>query len=1509
MKKHFTLLLVVIALSMQSYAATNTKIGSLYYKLDADKKTAAVASQNKTSPYWTTSITSANIPSSVKYSGTTYSVTSIGDHAFHNCTGLTSVAIPNSVTSIGESAFHGCTGLTSMTIPNSVKDIGYLAFAGCSGLTSVSIGNSVTSIGDNAFDNCTGLTSIEIPNSVTSIGGFAFEDCTGLTSVTMPDSVIQIGSYPFYNCTGLPVENHLRYADTYLVEVVDKTQSTYTIKEGTKWIGNFVFSSCTDLTSIEIPNSVTSIGMCAFDDCTSLISVTIGNGVTSIEASAFRKCRGLTSVSIPNSVTSVGNNAFSNCSGLTSVTIGNSVTTIGNYAFYNCTRLTTFTIGNGVTSIGTHALENCSSLRKIIFGENLISIGNDALKGCTSLDTVVWNAKNYAISSKDNTPFYYYESSSSSSNWDIRSQIMSFTFGAHVETIPKYLCYKMSGITTTTIPKSVKSIGNSAFADCTSNKIVFNHSALNIVKGATNNGYVARYASDVYTGTDTIGDFVFAKSADDDYLAAYLGLDCQITLPTNYRGGSYGIGSYLFRNNTIVNSITIPNSVTSIGEYAFNGCSNLNVVYIGNSVISIGQAAFTNCPLLYKIIMLPNTVPTGINDAFQTLPGRITYVGNTNYQSGYDVLGTQRVYSNLNSYFSVDGVVYALLNPSQRTCDIIDCDYSGATTEFSIGNSVVYRNVTLTVDSINSHAFRNNQKMTKLNIDYDHALPSHMASYCSSLTNVVINNLSDIGKYAFYESAKNEPSKFIINNTGNISDSAFAKCASIDTMVITSNVKNIGTNAFSDCSKNENAYYYINNSGNISAYAFARCSKLNNLIITDSVKDIGNQAFRSCGIAHADIYNNGGIGTEAFRGSSTLNATFHIHNSGAISDYAFAACSSMTHLVIDSCVTTIGQYAFQNCGSLEDATIKNNGNIGAYAFQNCTSLEDVTIKNNGSIGNNAFEGSSTGNHATYYINNVGSINNSAFANCTSVRNLTIDSCITSIGQYAFQNCSSLKDVTIKNHGNIGGSAFKGSSTGTPATYLISNVGSISSSAFANCSSIKNLTIDSCVTTIGQYAFQNCSSLEDVTINNKGNIGGSAFESASTGNPATYIISNVGSISASAFANCSALHKVRLGNQVSKVEGSAFSNCVLLDSITLPNTVTSLGSSAFYNCQSLAYIKLSNQLSSIGQSTFANCSSLSEIFIPKSVNSIGNSAFQQCASLSIVSFEDSTSPLSLGRDSENKGLFYDCTLDSLYIGRELTYQKSEVSGYSPFYRNPSLRSIVISNLPTQVETNEFYGCTSLNSVFIGNGVQSIGDYAFSGCSSIDYFSFGSQVQSIGAEAFSDCVSMTRLYSYCQVPPTCGASALEDIDKWNCTLYIPEGTTNDYAAAEQWRDFFFVEENEEGSDGTKFTISVDFDASKGNVTGAGVYDRGTEVVLIATPAEGCIFVEWEDGSTDPERHISVFKSATYTATFSSPTVVETLNEDVSTGVVYDVLGRPVSHPSHGIFIRNGEKILVK
>ena len=223
----------------------------------------------------------------------------IGDYAFYNCSGLTSLNLPAGITSIGWGAFEGCSGLTSLTLPSSLTTIGFGAFDGCSGLTSLTLPAGITEIDNATFYDCSGLTSLTLPAGITSIGSSAFYGCSGLTSLTLPAGITSIGDDTFYGCSGL--------------------------------------------TSLTLPAGITSIGRSAFEDCSGLTSLTLPDGITSIDIRAFYGCSGLTSLTLPAGITSINYAAFAECSGLTSIYVyAEKVPKMGSDVFFyvdkkNCT--------------------------------------------------------------------------------------------------------------------------------------------------------------------------------------------------------------------------------------------------------------------------------------------------------------------------------------------------------------------------------------------------------------------------------------------------------------------------------------------------------------------------------------------------------------------------------------------------------------------------------------------------------------------------------------------------------------------------------------------------------------------------------------------------------------------------------------------------------------------------------------------------------------------------------------------------------------------------------------------------------------------------------------------------------------------------------------------------------------------------------------------------------------------------------------------------------------------
>ncbi len=426
----FLFTLLCVSLSTRAYDFT---VGGIYYNITS---TSPYKVEVTSMPYTTKYSYTVSIPSSVVYSGISYSVTAIGNGAFQNCPILYSILMPNSIVSIGGGAFNSCTGLKTVAIPSSVLSIGGGAFDSCTGLTTISIPSSVTSIGVDAFRNCLGLISVTLGNSITTIGGGSFAFCTGLTAISIPSSVTSIGEDAFLNCISL---------------------TSLTLEDSLISIGKYAFSNCTGLTAITIGNSVKSIGEGAFKNCSSLINISFNANDCSIMGSldqpVFENCQNVNAIAIGDNVSRIPNYTFiTTMSAVKSITIPNSVTVIGEYAFSGFNSIKSIIIPSSVTTIDHFAFANCANLSSIIIPNSVISVGSG-----TFYNTPWYNNHSDGLIYAGKIAYQYKGTMPNFTNIDI----IEGTNGI------SDMAFAGSGLYTITIPSSVKSIGYYAFNDCT----------------------------------------------------------------------------------------------------------------------------------------------------------------------------------------------------------------------------------------------------------------------------------------------------------------------------------------------------------------------------------------------------------------------------------------------------------------------------------------------------------------------------------------------------------------------------------------------------------------------------------------------------------------------------------------------------------------------------------------------------------------------------------------------------------------------------------------------------------------------------------------------------------------------------------------------------------------------------------------------------------------------------------------------------------------------------------
>lgn len=1175
MKKTF--LYFLLAMLPLTANAEPVEVDKIWYELDEVDHTAVVVASGD-EPY----AGAIEIPTSIYYDKNYYIVKSIGESAFEECTELTSITISEGIESIELGAFYHCCFLESVVIPKSVKKIGASSFSVCERLTNVSIPGSVTEIGEYAFDYCTSLARInsEITKPF-AINPNVFDSKDATYDVyTMALLVVPDGTKALYKETagwnlftniveasdvgeGGKIGDVFKSGQLYYIIGANNTVTvTSAASDEAKYAGdieipeqvsfnyvnykvtgisNSAFRSCTDLTSVTIPNGVTNISLNAFDGCSNLVSITIPSSVVKINSNAFLGCSNLSSVYITDLAAWCkisfatdlanplrnGSSLFLDDSELVDIVIPSSVTSIGQFAFNGCKALLSVTIPNSVTSIGKKAFDDCNNLTTIISKmENPCDISNSE---------VFSNYKSYLVVPAGKRETYQ------TRGWDIFDNIiedgeggnsgMVFSVDGNTYKIDQDdTVVLMSGDTKLSgeilIPSQVEflgknysiiSIGESAFMENTN------------LTGVTIPFGVKTIGQSAFEGCTGLADVIIPSSVETIEKGAFYGCSAltSVKIPDGVTEIPYG--AFTATNLTC---IIIPRNVTSIGEYAFERCTNLKrIVLEMPDPIAINQYVFYKNENVFSLATL--VVPDGAKDAYKSTDvwENFTIISEASEQKARTVevvkAGTLSSFiSDIEKYHIEELTLKGELN---GTDFLLIRDMAGVTYQERSGSprypttdgklrkldisdvSIVSGGMGYTLSTTGPDSHANTRTYTEGVEVYteDHRISHMLFAYTKLETVTLPNNVISIDSWAF-ESCENLASMTIPSSVTSIGNYAFYGCG-LTTITIPDGVTNIGISPFASCSgltsivvgSNNTKYDSRNNCNAIieksSNILIAGCL---NTIIPNDVTSIGNSAFAGIsGLTSITIPSSvTSIGNSAFYGCNSLTHIIsEIETPFAIGADVFNSDIYATALLTVPSGKESDYRATDGWKKFTHIIEVGNGGLIGQEFQVDDILYKIGENNSVSVVSCNTDQSTIEilnevdyNGKTYSVTSIG---NGAFKNSTGLISVTIPATIISIGLDAFEDCNSLTAVKISNlaawcnitfanhYSNPLYRAHHLFLNGNEVTDLVipEAINSIGGFAFINCSSLKSIVIPESVTTIGVSAFYGCSSLISLTI--------------------------------------------------------------------------------------------------------------------------------------------------------------------------------------------------------------------------------------------------------------------------------------------------------------------------------------------------------------------------------------------------------------------------------------------
>lgn len=904
-----------------------------------------------------------------------------------------------------------------------------------------------------------------------------------------------------------------------------------------KSIGAGAFKARVDITSVVIPDTVTTIDDSTFQGCTGLRSVKLGNGVTSISGNAFSGCSSLTDVQFPDGLVTIWGGAFRKCSKLTGVVLPDSVEKIGRGAFEGCSSLTDMRLPSGVT-LKDAAFEDCTGLATVTLPDDITEIPQDAFSGCTSLKSITLPDSIVKI---DQSAFYHC------------SSLTAITIPEHITIIGGGVFKGCTSLTSVSLPNGLERIGNNTFYECA--KLT----SITIPNGVSTIGKRAFYGTSLENVTipdsvTSIGEDAFSSSrgsyvkgpitinrprgsisgepwgappvcaiywsdtvvlggkylcqVNGDGLELVKTLDRAITDATdiqdllNQYNNDHGtnhsitsIGSDAFVSCKKLSAISIPDSVTNIGEEAFWNCENLAAITIPESVTAIGEYAFSD------------TTTVTVKKAVDSIEGAPWGAGRVIWNDTV-ILGDKYLCQNDgNGKLVVQKVLDRSITSASDMQDLLDAYNASNGTNYSFS-------------SIADEAFMDCKSLVDVQIPEGVTSIGTSAFFsCENLTSATFpSSLTSIGADAFNECRK-LTSVDIPDGMTSISDGAFRECWKLTSFKIPSSVKSIGAGAFLGC-KTLTSIKIPDGVVSIGSGAFASCVKLNDIEIPKSVTTIGEGAFAETlgpvridkptnsiagapwGTTGAIIWNDSLIIGDKYVCEKTDDGNLTVVGCLAKIPYVYSSydgppfypekkffTATDMQSLLDAynaangknyVITAIGDGLFKD-GCVTDVKIPESvTSIGADAFSS-TTLTEISIPDGvTSIGKGAFS-YSWGLSTVKLPENLTCIEESLFQGCGGLTSVNIPDGVTSIGSSAFEGAG-LKNVKIPpSTTDIGESAFAWSSI--TEVEIPGSVQHIYSRTFEHCTGLKRVTILDGVKTIDSQAFYNCKGLESLTIPN------------------------------------------------------------------------------------------------------------------------------------------------------------------------------------------------------------------------------------------------------------------------------------------------------------------------------------------------------------------------------------------------------------------------------------------